>query len=109
VFADQPHVHGLPLRNPFGISFGIDDIVIRSKKTKIVAAADHEVKEIQNQYSSGLVTNGERYNKVVDIWSRANDQGGEGHDGEAGLPRRPPIRGGQLKKQKFLQLDLHDG
>ena len=39
-----------------------------------MAAADREVKEIQDQYSSGLVTNGERYNKVVDIWSRANDQ-----------------------------------
>ena len=57
-----------------GVSFGIDDIVIPEQKTKIVASADREVKEIQDQYSSGLVTNGERYNKVVDIWSRANDQ-----------------------------------
>ncbi|MGH8296310.1 MAG: DNA-directed RNA polymerase subunit beta', partial [Steroidobacteraceae bacterium] len=57
-----------------GVSFGIDDIVIPEQKTRIVANADHEVKEIQDQYASGLVTNGERYNKVVDIWSRANDQ-----------------------------------
>ena len=56
------------------VSFGIDDIIIPEQKTKIVAAADKDVKEIQDQYSSGLVTNGERYNKVVDIWSRANDQ-----------------------------------
>src|SRR6202035_5575033 len=42
--------------------------------TRIVTSADDEVKEIQDQYASGLVTNGERYNKVVDIWSRANDQ-----------------------------------
>ena len=48
--------------------------MVPQQKTKILAAAEHEVKEIQEQYSSGLVTNGERYNKVVDIWSRANDQ-----------------------------------
>ena len=57
-----------------GMSFGIDDIIIPESKAKLVAAADREVKEIQDQYASGLVTNGERYNKVVDIWSRANDQ-----------------------------------
>ena len=39
-----------------------------------MAAAEHEVKEIEHQYASGLVTNGERYNKVVDIWSHTNDQ-----------------------------------
>ncbi len=74
VFADQLMYTGFHYATRSGISFGIDDIVIPEQKTKIVAAADHEVKEIQDQYSSGLVTNGERYNKVVDIWSRANDQ-----------------------------------
>ena len=74
VFADQLMYTGFHYATRSGVSFGIDDIVIPEQKTKIVAAADHEVKEIQDQYSSGLVTNGERYNKVVDIWSRANDQ-----------------------------------
>ena len=74
VFADQLMYTGFHFATRAGISFGIDDIVIPEQKTRLVAAADDEVKEIQNQYSSGLVTNGERYNKVVDIWSRANDQ-----------------------------------
>src|SRR4026209_836754 len=49
-------------------------MVVPEQKQKILGAAEHEVKEIQEQYASGLVTNGERYNKVVDIWSRTNDQ-----------------------------------
>jgi DNA-directed RNA polymerase subunit beta' len=74
VFADQLMYTGFAYATRAGVSFGIDDIVIPEQKTKIVSKADAEVKEIQDQYSSGLVTNGERYNKVVDIWSRANDQ-----------------------------------
>jgi DNA-directed RNA polymerase subunit beta' len=56
------------------VSFGIDDMTIPDSKAKILGAAEEEVMEIQNQYTSGLVTMGERYNKVVDIWSRTNDQ-----------------------------------
>ena len=56
-----------------GISICINDMVIPEEKESILAAADAEVKEIQDQYASGLVTNGERYNKVVDIWSHANE------------------------------------
>ena len=74
VFADQLMYTGFHYATRAGVSFGIDDIVIPEQKTKLVAAAEREVKEIQDQYASGLVTNGERYNKVVDIWSRANDQ-----------------------------------
>jgi DNA-directed RNA polymerase subunit beta' len=74
VFADQLMYTGFNYATRSGMSFGIDDIVIPEQKTKLVAAADREVKEIQDQYASGLVTSGERYNKVVDIWSRANDQ-----------------------------------
>src|ERR1700688_2828224 len=71
VFADQLMYTGFHYATRAGISFGIDDIVIPEQKTRIVTSADDEVKEIQDQYASGLVTNGERYNKVVDIWSRA--------------------------------------
>src|ERR1043165_6315323 len=74
VFADQLMYTGFHYATRAGVSFGIDDIVIPDQKTRIVTSADREVKEIQDQYASGLVTNGERYNKVVDIWSRANDQ-----------------------------------
>jgi DNA-directed RNA polymerase subunit beta' len=74
VFADQLMYMGFHYATRSAVSFGIDDIVIPDQKVKLVAAAEREVKEIQDQYASGLVTNGERYNKVVDIWSRANDQ-----------------------------------
>ncbi|MDB6105679.1 MAG: DNA-directed polymerase subunit beta, partial [Gammaproteobacteria bacterium] len=99
VFADQLMYTGFHYATRSGISFGIDDIVIPEQKTKIVAAADHEVKEIQNQYSSGLVTNGERYNKVVDIWSRANDQVAKVMMEKLGTEEATDLKG-QLKKQK---------
>jgi DNA-directed RNA polymerase subunit beta' len=99
VFADQLMYTGFHYATRSGVSFGIDDIVIPEQKTKIVAAADHEVKEIQNQYSSGLVTNGERYNKVVDIWSRANDQVAKAMMEKLGTEEATDLKG-QLKKQK---------
>ena len=67
IFADRLMYTGFAYATRASVSFGIDDIVIPEQKGKIVAAADREVKEIQDQYSSGLVTNGERYNKVVEI------------------------------------------
>src|SRR6187549_3031663 len=77
VFADQLMYTGFQYATRSGMSFGIDDIIIPEQKVKIVDKATIEVKEIQNQYASGLVTNGERYNRVVDIWSRANDHVGK--------------------------------
>ncbi len=74
VFADKLMYTGFAYATRSAVSFGVDDIIIPDQKGRLVAAAEAEVKEIQNQYASGLVTNGERYNKVVDIWSRANDQ-----------------------------------
>ena len=56
-----------------GISIGIDDMMIPAEKKPILEEAEKEVIEIQEQYQSGLVTAGERYNKVVDIWSRTNE------------------------------------
>ena len=57
-----------------GISIGVNDMVVPEEKPEILAVAEAEVKEIQEQYTSGLITNGERYNKVVDIWSRTNEE-----------------------------------
>jgi DNA-directed RNA polymerase subunit beta' len=74
VFADQLMYLGFGQAAKAGASIGLDDMVIPDQKASILADAEAEVKEIQNQYSSGLVTNGERYNKVVDIWSHTNDQ-----------------------------------
>ena len=74
VLADQIMYLGFRYATRSGVSFGIEDMEIPARKADIIRAADAEVTEIQNQYASGLVTDGERYNKVVDIWSRANDQ-----------------------------------
>ena len=74
IFADQLMYTGFRYATRAGVSFGVDDMVVPDAKIDLIEAADSEVKEIENQYASGLVTNGERYNKVVDIWSRANDQ-----------------------------------
>ena len=73
IFADQLMYTGFAYATRAGVSFGIDDMVIPDEKGTILAEAEAEVREIENQYTSGLVTNGERYNKVVDIWSRTND------------------------------------
>ncbi len=74
VFADQLMYLGFAQAARAGASIGLDDMVIPDNKAKILAEAEAEVKEIQDQYASGLVTKGERYNKVVDIWSHTNDQ-----------------------------------
>ncbi len=74
VFADQLMYTGFAYATRAGVSIGVDDMVVPQQKGRILAGAEREVKEIQEQYASGLVTNGERYNKVVDIWSRTNDQ-----------------------------------
>jgi DNA-directed RNA polymerase subunit beta' len=74
VFADRLMYTGFRLATKAGISIGVNDMVVPESKGAILAVAEAEVKEIQDQYASGLVTDGERYNKVVDIWSRTNDQ-----------------------------------
>ncbi|HEY5719031.1 MAG TPA: DNA-directed RNA polymerase subunit beta', partial [Gammaproteobacteria bacterium] len=74
IFADQLMYTGFYMATRAGISIGVDDMVVPEVKGKILGEAEREVKEIEDQYASGLVTNGERYNKVVDIWSRTNDR-----------------------------------
>jgi DNA-directed RNA polymerase subunit beta' len=74
VFADQLMYTGFAYSTRAGISIGVNDMVVPKEKPAILAAAEDEVRDIQDQYASGLVTDGERYNKVVDIWSRTNDQ-----------------------------------
>jgi DNA-directed RNA polymerase subunit beta' len=74
VFADKLMYTGFHYATLAGVSIGIDDLVVPDEKKSILAAAEAEVVEIQHQYVSGLVTSGERYNKVVDIWSRTNEQ-----------------------------------
>jgi len=77
IFADRLMQAGFAFATRGGISFGVHDMMIPSQKRDLIRAAEAEVKEIENQYISGLVTAGERYNKVVDIWSRCSDQVGK--------------------------------
>ncbi|KAB2899973.1 MAG: DNA-directed RNA polymerase subunit beta', partial [Dokdonella sp.] len=74
VFADKLMYTGFAYATRAGISIGIDDMKIPVEKKAILEEAEKEVTEIQGQYQSGLVTAGERYNKVVDIWSRTNER-----------------------------------
>jgi len=74
IFADQLMYTGFSYATRSAVSFGINDMTIPEVKAKILAESEDEVLEIEDQYTSGLVTMGERYNKVVDIWSRTNDQ-----------------------------------
>jgi DNA-directed RNA polymerase subunit beta' len=74
VFADKLMYTGFAYATRAGVSIGIDDMTIPLEKKAILDEAEAEVLEIQQQYQSGLVTGGERYNKVVDIWSRTNER-----------------------------------
>jgi len=77
IFADKLMQAGFTFATRAGISICVDDMLIPDQKHTLISAAETEVKEIEQQYTSGLVTVGERYNKVVDIWGRAGDQVGK--------------------------------
>lgn len=74
VFADQLMYMGFTYSTRAGVSIGLDDLQVPPEKKAILEQAEAEVLDIQHQYASGVVTSGERYNKVVDIWSRANEE-----------------------------------
>src|SRR6188768_1905918 len=74
IFADKLMYTGFTFATRAGLSICVDDLLIPEQKAGIIDESEREVKEIERQYTSGLVTQGERYNKVVDIWGRAGDQ-----------------------------------
>ena len=71
--ADKLMCTGFTYATRAGISICVDDMLVPKQKNELIAAAEKEVHEIDTQYTSGLVTQGERYNKVVDIWGRTGD------------------------------------
>ncbi|QAB14517.1 DNA-directed RNA polymerase subunit beta' [Hydrogenovibrio thermophilus] len=73
IFADQLMYAGFKWSTLAGLSFCSDDMLIPDDKASIIERADDQVAEIQKQFAQGLVTEGERYNKVVDIWSHTNE------------------------------------
>ncbi|HET8694966.1 MAG TPA: DNA-directed RNA polymerase subunit beta', partial [Aquabacterium sp.] len=89
VLADKLLQSGFRLATRAGISIGIDDMLVPKQKYELIDKAEKEVKEIEQQYVSGLVTAGERYNKVVDIWGKTGDEVGK-------------VMMSQLSKQKTI-------
>ena len=77
VFADHLMQAGFRLATKAGISICINDMLVPKQKAELISAAEQEVKQIEQQYASGLVTAGERYNKVVDIWGKTGDSVGK--------------------------------
>jgi DNA-directed RNA polymerase subunit beta' len=76
IFCDQLMYMGYEYSTKSGSSIGVEDFVIPDEKAKIIGEAEDEIREIESQFASGLVTQGEKYNKVIDIWTRANDMVG---------------------------------
>ena len=74
IFADKLMYTGYEYSTRSGASIGVNDFAIPDAKADLIARAEGEVAEIEQQYRAGLVTQGEKYNKVIDIWSRTNDQ-----------------------------------
>ncbi len=101
IFADRLMYTGFYYATKAGISIGVEDMVVPQEKAKILASAEKEVKEIENQYSSGLVTNGERYNKVVDIWSHTNDQVAKAMMDKLGTDTVTDKEGNKVEQRSF--------
>ncbi len=101
VFADQLMYTGFAYATRSGVSIGVDDMVVPDQKEKILEGADREVAEIQDQYASGLITNGERYNKVVDIWSRTNDQVAKAMMEKLGTEDAVNVKGEKVRQKSF--------
>ncbi len=74
IFADRLMVLGFGQAAKAGLSFGKDDLIIPASKPEMIRTTQAEVKEFEQQYQDGLITAGERYNKVVDAWSRCTDE-----------------------------------
>ena len=101
LFADRLMYTGFRFATAAGISIGVNDMVVPDSKEEILAIAESEVKEIQDQYSSGLVTEGERYNKVVDIWSRTNDQVAKAMMDKLGMEVVKDASGADVEQESF--------
>jgi DNA-directed RNA polymerase subunit beta' len=101
IFADQLMQNGFRLATRAGISIAIGDMLVPPQKTTLLAAAENEVKEIEQQYTSGLVTQGERYNKVVDIWSKTGDEVGKAMMDQLRVQKVIDRHGNEVDQESF--------
>ena len=101
IFADKLMYTGFTFATRAGMSIAIKDMLIPGEKNQILGAAEAEVKEIEAQYTSGLVTQGERYNKVVDIWGRAGDAVAKAMMGQLGGEKVVDRHGKEVTQESF--------
>ena len=101
VFADKLMQNGYRLATHAGISICSDDMLVPPQKYEIIAAAEKEVKEIEGQYTNGLVTDGERYNKVVDIWGQTGDRVAKVMMEQLGSEEVVDYQGKKVKQESF--------
>ncbi len=101
VFADQLMYTGFRMATLSGISIGVDDMVIPKDKAHILASAKKEEKGILEQYKNGLLTDGERYNKVIDIWSRTSEQVADSMLRELGSKPVVDCAGKEIEQESF--------
>lgn len=101
VFSDKLMYMGFRYSTRAGVSFGIEDMVVPDEKNGIIARAEEQVKQFEQQYTSGLITDGERYNKVVDIWSHTNDQVAKAMMDKLGTDEVIDTKGNTVKQPSF--------
>ncbi len=101
IFADQLMYTGFSYATRAGISIGVNDMVTPAEKPEILRQAEAEVKSIQKQYASGLLTNGERYNKVVDIWSRTSERVANRMMEQLGTEEVVDAKGAKVRQDSF--------
>jgi len=101
IFADKLMYTGFSFATRAGLSICVDDLLIPGEKAGIIDESEKEVKEIERQYTSGLVTQGERYNKVVDIWGRAGDQIAKAMMDQLGNTRVTDSKGKEVNQESF--------
>ncbi|MBI5750841.1 MAG: DNA-directed RNA polymerase subunit beta', partial [Hydrogenophilales bacterium] len=101
ILADKLMYTGFTFAARSGMSFCVDDMLIPTEKQGLLGSAEEEVKEIERQYASGLVTQGERYNKVVDIWSRAGDVVAKAMMDQLGTQDTVNREGKKVKQESF--------
>src|SRR5690349_17208771 len=101
IFADKLMYTGFSFATRAGLSICVDDLLIPEQKAGIIDESEKEVKEIERQYTSGLVTQGERYNKVVDIWGRAGDQIAKAMMDQLGNQKVTDRKGKEVNQESF--------
>ena len=101
IFSDQLMYTGFRMAALAGISIGVDDMVIPANKDSLLDVAQKEVVEIQSQYTNGLLTDGERYNKVIDIWTRTSEQVADAMMGELGVDEVKNREGETVEQESF--------